>query len=123
MTTGVVEALLWSPDSELLAITQLVDTAAKLSWAVQIWHRSNWHWYKKFERSYPLHGSLDGFGAAPLLQWDNLVAGRFYVVMPDRAGCEQIQVYWDCHTSDRGTCCVVDGSHLLLTPLRYLMVH
>ena len=40
----------WSADSELLAV--LLQLAGKQ--LLQLWHRSNWHWYLKREEHFPL---------------------------------------------------------------------
>lgn len=129
--TGPVEALCWSRDSELLAVLQCVQPSGEQGqppqpahWALQVYHRSNWHWYLKLERSYPLVPGVhaDGRGPAPLLAWDERTHGRLHVLVPGGAAYEQLQLMWDVTTSDRGTCVVVDGSHVLLTPLRHAMV-
>ena len=44
-TAGQVSGLAWSSDSELLA----VHLSAETGQAVQLWRRSNWHWYLKQE--------------------------------------------------------------------------
>jgi hypothetical protein len=49
---GTITALQWSPDSELLALVLQAPAAGAASpnqAAVQIWQRSNWHWYLKQE--------------------------------------------------------------------------
>jgi elongator complex protein 1 len=43
-----IASMAWSPDSELLAVV-LEPSSAHESWAVQVWHRRNWHWYLKHE--------------------------------------------------------------------------
>ena len=43
---------------------------------VQIWHRSNWHWYLKQEQVY-LHG------VAVSVVWDEVVAMRLHVCSTD----------------------------------------
>lgn len=96
------------------------------TWLLQVWHRSNWHWYLKLERRYSAQGGQGGQGGSsgssgtPLVLWDDRHASRLHVVVPGAggAGYEQLQVLWDRCISDRGTAVVVDGRQLLLTPLR-----
>ena len=63
--TGAITSLQWSPDSELLAVVLQVPAngpalrdAGTPQGMVQIWQRSNWHWYLKQE--------LAGFGSGAL---------------------------------------------------------
>ena len=41
----------WSADSELLAV--MVQSGSQQ--LLQLWHRSNWHWYLQREEHWPLH--------------------------------------------------------------------
>ncbi|GFR43051.1 hypothetical protein Agub_g4057, partial [Astrephomene gubernaculifera] len=143
--------LSWSCDSELLAVVtaparrdstaaaagaaaeeqgeQQADGAAAAEaeedtddWVVQLWHRSNWHWYLKHERRYPR--ALAGPSSAslpPHVRWDEQAGSVLHVLTPGGL-YEQIGLVWDTCVSERGTAVVVDGRRLLLTPLRHGLV-
>lgn len=120
--SGRVAALAWSTDSELLAVVLAplshaaqggceAPTSSPSQWTLQVWHRSNWHWYLKHQRCYP------GSRSDLLLAWDEQHAMRLHVV-----GCrgmyECIEMQWESCVSHIGTVAVVDGRSVLLTPLR-----
>ena len=72
--------LSWSSNSELLAVVLSESESESDSESsqqapaevVQIWHRSNWHWYLKQEQVYP--------HAAPVsVVWDEVVPLRLHV--------------------------------------------
>ena len=56
---GEIVSMSWSADSELLAV--LLRTGGRQ--LLQLWHRSNWHWYLKREEHFPPHTVR--VGAAP----------------------------------------------------------
>ncbi|EFJ51885.1 hypothetical protein VOLCADRAFT_87528, partial [Volvox carteri f. nagariensis] len=117
-----VRRLAWSCDSELLAVVTAPDPEGPNEWSVQLWHRSNWHWYLKHERRY-VH-SVGGGAAAdlgPQLRWDEQHGGVLHVLTPGGV-YETVGVAWDTCVSERGTAVVVDGRGLLLTPLRHGLV-
>ncbi|KAG2431603.1 hypothetical protein HYH02_013296 [Chlamydomonas schloesseri] len=151
-----VVGLAWSCDSELLAVVNAPGPApaaaqaatvtqqapqegssgeeagSEEGYVVQLWHRSNWHWYLKHERRYaPAPGGSGGSGGAgasgggsgrpPLLRWDEQRGGVLHVVSP-AGSYEQVALAWDTVASDLGTAAVVDGRRLLLSPLRQGLV-
>ncbi|KAF6250795.1 IKI3 family-domain-containing protein [Scenedesmus sp. NREL 46B-D3] len=97
----VIHALHWSSDSELLAVVlapagagqQRAAGAAEDSsgatheWHVQLWHRSNWHWYLKHEQL----SSLPDAAGCLLVTWDEALPGRLHLM----AGCGSYSVL-DC---------------------------
>ena len=115
-----VKSIKWSHDSELLAILLGPPPSPAASshssseghvWSLQIWHRSNWHWYLKQERSYP----ASSLSCPPLFTWDqnqnlHIVSSPYY----EKLGA----LGWGYCVSDHGTVVVVDGRDLLITPLR-----
>ncbi|KAI8469194.1 MAG: IKI3 family-domain-containing protein [Monoraphidium minutum] len=115
---GVIWDLIWSPDSELLAVvlgprsgTDDGGGGGGDGWRVQIWHRSNWHWYLKLEIPFPglpRHARLCG-------AWDEERPGMLHVV--SSAG-EYVRtaLAWQGCVSARGTAAVIDGCDVLLTP-------
>lgn len=123
-----IASMAWSPDSELLAVV-LEPTAASLEpWAVQVWHRRNWHWYLKHELRL-------GNGAGRVLaRWDDGaplgVAGVLHVVSSGAAAAASsscpcpaprydcLRFAWAPCVSPLGTALVVDGQDVLLTPAR-----
>ncbi len=66
--SGDVAALRWSPDSELLAVLLSPESEASSSWTLQVWHRSNWHWYLKQERRYDVAASASRCNLAVLVR-------------------------------------------------------
>ena len=72
---GRLTQLSWSTNSELLAVV-LTDAAAVdkpgNEDVVQIWHRSNWHWYLKQEQVY-------SGGQGVRVSWDEVTALRLHV--------------------------------------------
>ncbi|KAL4420046.1 hypothetical protein ABPG77_007485 [Micractinium sp. CCAP 211/92] len=110
-----IEQLAWSPDSEFLAVVLREDWEHNLPQQVlQLWHRSNWHWYLKAERRY---------GCCPALRcaWDAQAPLLLHLATADGL-YQQLQFSRQPTVSRRGTAVVVDGSTLLLTPLRHTVV-
>ncbi len=72
---GRLTQLSWSSNSELLAVVLTVATAGDKQGdedVVQIWHRSNWHWYLKQEQVYT-------DGQVVRVSWDEVAALRLHV--------------------------------------------
>jgi elongator complex protein 1 len=153
--TGDVASLTWSADSEILAVIQLIggthastahqygnnsNTSSDVAsagaskaacWVLQLWHRSNWHWYLKVERRYAAGGAGS---AAPHVVFDDQAVGRVHVLVNPhceqgggqggdvgvRCCYEQLDLVWENTVSDLGTAAVVDGATLQLTPLRFV---
>jgi elongator complex protein 1 len=82
-------------------------------WQVQLWHRSNWHWYLKqvmvWEAPGPggVHGVWEEGGGQLLLH-----------LMGSWGEYCRVVWGWEYSVSARGTAAVVDGCQVLLTPLR-----
>lgn len=113
---GSIAQLDWSLDSELLAVVSVLPGEAS-SQAVQVWHRDNWHWYLKYERFYPLPTSQ-----GIRVTWDDSQASCLHVMGGTAGALESFTFMWDTCASPWGTCMVVDGSSLLITPLRNTLV-
>ncbi|GAX74696.1 hypothetical protein CEUSTIGMA_g2144.t1 [Chlamydomonas eustigma] len=126
--SGHIHSLQWSLDSELLAIVlnpgvhEYEGASRQCSvWKLQIWHRRNWHWYLKQERVYAVGKEIDGGGQPVIARWDEQEATTLHVL--HGAGCYQrLDFMWQQCVSDWGTCVVVDGKELLLTPLRHITI-
>ncbi|BDA44195.1 Elongator complex protein 1 [Coccomyxa sp. Obi] len=118
---GTISDLKWSPDSEFLAIVlssggDKADQAEDLEQQehrVQVWQRSNWHWYLRQE----LH-PYAGFGLS--IAWNEMGLGLDMVASNGSFGSVSFGVQH--YTSERGTVAVIDGSKLLVTPLRLAVV-
>ena len=89
---GKLSQLSWSSNSELLAVVLSESEASAAGQpasaeVVQIWHRSNWHWYLKQEQVYP-------GAAAVTVTWDDVVPLRLHVCSAGawyrQVGCNQI---------------------------------
>ncbi|KAK9808650.1 hypothetical protein WJX72_001296 [[Myrmecia] bisecta] len=102
----------WSHDSELLAVAVRVPSTADGRPSVvhvQIWHRSNWHWYLKLEWRYAHSGRM-------VLRWDEVAAMQIHLCTDD-GQYRVVGLARDVCISLRGTAAVVDGTRVLLTPL------
>ena len=125
---ATVRDLAWSPDSEILAVVlgpppPAADedsgdgggaaAAAAGGWRVQLWRRSNWHWYMKQELPFPLLPP----GGRVSVAWDEARAGRL-VVVTSAGGVLRAALGWAACVSARGTAAVIDGCDVLLTPFR-----
>lgn len=132
--TGSVAQMEWSVDSEMLAIVVAQNAATsggdggsvggnsmaaggsmqRQQW-VQIWRRSNWHWYLKREARH------DAGQGRIIIAWDETVAARLHTC--SAAGRLCASCFLQQHAvSERGTAAVVDGRRLLLTPLQHELV-
>ncbi|KAK9785260.1 hypothetical protein WJX73_010410 [Symbiochloris irregularis] len=114
-----VKQLAWSSDSALLAVMVVPrgESQPQAS-GVQIWVRSNWHWYLKLERPWPHeHARLHH------MEWHSLSAepNGCLVMCDDSGRVESMTVSQAPAVSTRGTAVVTDGKSLLLTPLRHTL--
>jgi elongator complex protein 1 len=134
-----VRSLAWSPDSELLAAV-LEPTSQQQPWAVQVWHRRNWHWYLKQELR--LGGRRDGSSSSGsgngngrvLACWDDAapagVAGVLHVVSSglnnngasSSVRYDRLRFAWAPCVTPLGTALVVDGQDVLVTPCRVALL-
>ncbi|CAK0773220.1 hypothetical protein CVIRNUC_004042 [Coccomyxa viridis] len=109
---GVCSGMSWSPDSQLLAVaicTPGRDGSAADSSRVQVWQRSNWHWYLKRE--------ICGLGCGEVFTaWQEV--GLCLTTITRDGLCSEVRIALHSSTSQNGTAAVVDGSKLLVTPLR-----
>ncbi|KAL4852847.1 Elongator complex protein 1 [Chlorella vulgaris] len=112
---SLVEQLAWSPDSEFLAVVLSGEDEHGLPQQVlQLWHRSNWHWYLKAERRTAC--------CAALYCWWDPAAPLLLHLLSNDGTYQQLQFSRQADVSGRGTAVVVDGASLLLTPLRHTVV-
>ena len=103
-----VTSLAWSADSACLGVA--VRYAKTGERAVQIWTRSNMHWYLKHETRY------DASEGKVRMEWD-LESGSTLRAFTERGLLERFNLFWETTVSDCGTCAVVDGDALLITPM------
>lgn len=89
------------------------DVSFILSLALQLWHRSNWHWYLKHEQL----TSLPDSAGCLSVSWDELLPTRLHM-MAGSGSYSVLDFDWDVAVSGRGTAAVIDGHTLLITPLR-----
>ncbi|KAK2076905.1 hypothetical protein QBZ16_005133 [Prototheca wickerhamii] len=125
-----VSGIAWSPDAEVLALVSEAAAggatehsspkASSLSVSLQLWHRSNWHWYCKSERRWPACSVVDAVPYAQRpshLHWD--VRGLALYVLGPRGCYARWEGHWAPDRSVLGTVAQVDGRRLQLTPLRH----
>lgn len=114
-----VVGLAWNVESDLLAVT-LRETFEGGSDKVQLWHRSNYHWYMKQEFRYT------GRQVSRVAFHDEK-PGLLYVFFQGTMEWREYEVLWQPCTMQLlapKTCAayVVDGSSLNMTPLDQAMV-
>lgn len=81
---------------------------------LQLWQRSNWHWYLKWQRDFAA-------GQAVSVAWDEASPLRLQALTAD--GHFLTLAFGQAPAvSHLGTAAVVDGSHVLITPLRHALV-
>ena len=120
--------LCWNCNSDLLSVTlhcikaegnggSEEDTAPTIRSKVQLWHRSNYHWYCKYELRY------DG-ARVSMVNFDEERPHDMQVAIV----CKSVEVRsyvfaWDASTvSPDGTAASIDGSQLSFTPFKQAMV-
>jgi len=121
-----VAALCWSPDSELIAVS-LVEEASE-STTVQLWRRSNWHWYLQAELRDNRSGS--GSSSVAVAFADGAAPGTARLCLASssissstsssttKISVRTIDYVLDLAAqSPRGTVAVVDGGAALVTSL------
>jgi hypothetical protein len=123
LKTEQVEQMSWSPDSRVLAIV----TESSSHKSLQLWHRSNWHWYLKHERRFAASSAkLSLCWELTLIGNDSSGPGLFALWVS--SGCknfehsgakvERMEFLWDAVVAPHsGTVAVIDGPQLLITPL------
>ena len=112
--TTVVQALAWNVDSDLLAVTLREDNGTN---KVQLWHRSNYHWYLKQEFRYP--GQV-----VQRAVFDQETSSKLYVLLRDFCWREY-EVRWNPSSTQINSGCsayAVDGCTLNATLLDKAMV-
>ncbi|KAL6778833.1 hypothetical protein ACKKBF_B04435 [Auxenochlorella protothecoides x Auxenochlorella symbiontica] len=113
---AVVTGLGWSPGSEVLAVAcSQEDGSGTTSAALQLWTRSNWHWYCKGERRF------EGCGALRAL-WGGAAASLTLDVVATSSDVTRLELSQLEDVSRLGTAAVLDGRRLALTPLRRAVV-
>ena len=121
----VIEHLSWSPGSDILAVVlapskyhskeERTPDFEHSRRTVQLWHRSNWHWYLKHERRFTDCSNL-------IVSWKESGGGLDLGIFTDDGRACRTTFTWTCSVSALGTAAVVDGSTVLLTPLRQCIV-
>ncbi|EFA84443.1 elongation protein 1 [Heterostelium album PN500] len=126
-----VLALEWSADSEILALhLRLTNSTAaaddkqqqQRSSVVQIWHRSNYHWFLKHE----LHCAEND--SVVCIRFDNASQASILRVLTKLGELHEHLFAWDYNASlgdaitNPATVAMVDGQHLKMTPFRKLVI-
>ncbi|GAA5945114.1 hypothetical protein JCM3775_000913 [Rhodotorula graminis] len=125
-----VRELEWSAGSDVLGVwVEREDEQGIVEHVVQLWHRSNYHWYLKLSLSPFLSSTSSAATAAPHLSlesrgfaWHPEKAHSLALVTP--SGAQAYELSWDTYRSERaapmddGTVAVVDGADIKLTPFR-----
>ncbi|GAA6056745.1 hypothetical protein JCM3770_005875 [Rhodotorula araucariae] len=124
---ATIREIEWSAGSEVLGLwVEREDEQGRAEHAVQLWHRSNYHWYLKSSLSPFL--SSPSSSTPPLssqsrgLAWHPEKPLSLSLLAP--RGVEAYELCWDTLRSDRaaphddGTVAVIDGAETKLTPFR-----
>ena len=104
-----ITSLAWSADSACLSVAVRYG-GEDGDRAVQIWTRSNMHWYMKHETRY------DASEGEARAEWD-AERGDVLRTYTEKGTVERFDLFWETTTSDRGTCAVIDGDVVMLTPM------
>jgi elongator complex protein 1 len=110
-TTSNIHGLEWNAASDLLAVL-LRDTATAGN-KVQLWHRSNYHWYLKKE-----------FHFATKVMAIKFHGDYVFSVLLDSRCWREYQVRWESSLVDMNSCTafVIDGCKLNATPLDHALL-
>lgn len=109
-----VKALQWNSESDLLAVRlgPRGPEPAACPHTVQLWHRENYCWYKKWERRWLVGTAPDGVGC---FAWDGEDAYKLVVSQPcaDDDGALELDVLSLCWstTVSRGAAAAVAFTH------------
>lgn len=113
-----VKELLWNSDSTVLALwcEDMVkeDSEVNPKSYIQLWSMNNYHWYLK--QSIPFDEDR-----VSSLTWDPEHAYRLHILC-NSGKYLQCTWHWATHSSSNGLVAVIDGSRLLMTPFRQLVV-
>ncbi|KAH9326013.1 hypothetical protein KI387_006191, partial [Taxus chinensis] len=105
-----IEMLAWNCNSELLAALVRYE-----EWSsIQIWNFSNYHWYLKQEWRYMGKKKLK-------FVWDPEKPMQF-IYWTACGSVHLLNLFWDSAVSDESTALVIDGMHVLVTPLSLSLV-
>lgn len=149
----MVENMYWSPDSDIIAIVlgpnpkaspeafgscdRSADATADVRAAhnmiegvrtVQLWHRSNWHWYLKYEKRYRATRGLACSWLVPAAIRDlenrtgHIAVRSSLICLSAEGNFSLLKFVWDVNVSTKGTAVVIDGRNALVTPLRQCIV-
>lgn len=118
-TATHVKGMEWNLSSDLLAVTLQVPVDSVTVSKVQLWHRSNYHWYLKQEFRFP---------------HQNVVATKFHPELPytimimfeSTLSFVEYDVRWDAATIDHSSpsciAYVVDGRNVNATPFGHALL-
>uniref|UniRef100_A0A7S1PEA9 Elongator complex protein 1 n=1 Tax=Percolomonas cosmopolitus TaxID=63605 RepID=A0A7S1PEA9_9EUKA len=117
-----VHFLQWNSDSDLLCVHKSSPNDPDGHSQLQLWFRSNYHWYLKHQISF----STDNF---PQMIWWEPEMSPFRLHVSAKSGLYHIYDFMWVHTTSPGTTednpmvvAVIDGAELKLTPMRYALV-
>lgn len=110
-TSSSVLGITWNAASDVL----MVHVRESDYDTVQLWTRTNYHWYQKWNMQFPSRCSNASFDEEDPYQFD--------VLLESSAEWIQYKFRWETSNVDKfGTAIVVDGRELLLTPLEKALV-
>jgi len=117
---STVTQLVWNIESDLLAVSSFHSCETSSTSRVQLYHRSNYHWYLKYEFLYVAKKVTQ-------MKFDTLQPYRLLVSLSSSEHqLIEVRGYdfcWDTNVSSSLTTAVVlDGSSLLLTPFEKAIV-
>jgi elongator complex protein 1 len=109
--TVVVRGLSWNATSDLLAVSLQLPNMFK----VQLWHRSNYHWYMKFEWRYEAVGQCR-------VMFHPQDPCRLYILLDHLRWCT-LTIRWDVATfASNNIAMVVDGNTVHQTVLERAVI-
>lgn len=118
-----VERLCWNSESDLLVLLLSGEINGEIRSKIQLYYRSNYHWYLKYEIPFGLAGEK-----VSCIRLDESEAYSFSIALTDKS--EKVyerwihyRFAWDASTTtQKGTAVVVDGVYLNITDFQEVMI-
>ncbi|XP_066914863.1 elongator complex protein 1-like [Clytia hemisphaerica] len=113
----LIKQILWNPNSDILTLL-IQDLSRNGTFSVQLWTTGNYHWYLKQELTFNEQ--------PPSLSWDPENAYKLHIISHDGEYQQFVYIYDVIQSKgddeNLAMVAVIDGSQLLLTPFRQMVL-
>ncbi|XP_066919539.1 putative elongator complex protein 1 isoform X2 [Clytia hemisphaerica] len=113
----LIKQILWNPNSDILTLL-IQDLSRNGKFSVQLWTTGNYHWYLKQELTFNEQ--------PPSLSWDPENAYKLHIISQDGEFKQFVYIYDVIQSKgddeNLAMVAVIDGSQLLLTPFRQMVL-